>query len=98
MFVIHRAVRICCLSLWYMISIQWASAKTQILYLLLSLIFVLFISSKTETLYFRDWFDNSEIPDLEGSLFVYYSEEFIFIGADECDVVLKKQAAPFFLP
>lgn len=66
----HRAVRICCLSLWHRISIQWASAKTQILYLLLKLIFVLFLSSKTEILYFSDWLDNSEIPDLECNLFV----------------------------
>ena len=67
----HRAVRICCLSLWYMISIQWASVKTQILCLLPKLIFVLFLSSKTEMLYFSDWLDNSEIPELECNLFVY---------------------------
>lgn len=66
----HRAVRICCLSLWYMISIQWASAKTQILYLLLKLILVLFLSCKTEILYFSNCFGNSENPDLECNIFV----------------------------
>lgn len=86
----------CCLPLWDMIAMQVASANMQLLCLFQKPILVLFLSVKTQILYFRYWFDNSENPDLNApSLFILIKSW--FSSADECGGVwIKKKAGLSF--
>lgn len=48
-------------------------------------------------LYFRYWFDNSENPDLECNIYVYFDQEFMFICVFD-GACVKKEAVPSFFP